>query len=491
MATQELTITDNKGTSVILKLTEASLDISVDAGNASTRRRSPGCRLPFLGSKASTLVPLRNVVAATSSDSAVEVSYLARKSPKHSFSLFRVKGSLGERDNGFAKQWCETAMTAAYHGRSPPKKLKVIVNPRGGRGQAGSLFTDKVKPILNAAGCVLDVTYTTRPNHALEIAQDLSLDTDALVVVSGDGLIHEVLNGFSAHADPDKAFCIPIAPIPAGSGNGLSLNLLGLQDGLDPRAAALNVLKGLPLKVDLFAFTQGNQKRLSFMSQSVGLMADIDIETEHLRWMGDLRFVLGFLRSVVTLPTCKLELSIKLAEQDKVKMANAVRARRASASSEISAMSMSPSSGNPHDPGSPGDIWIKYDKPCLWVYAGKGPYVSRSLMQFPVSQPDDGVIDITIQEIIPRKDLLAAMEGAEKGRCYWFTTNRYFKASAYSAKPHAKSRSTLVVDGELFPMEEFHVEVLPRLGTLLSPFPHYAPEFTLVQENGTVLKRES
>ncbi|KAI6128270.1 ATP-NAD kinase-like domain-containing protein [Pisolithus croceorrhizus] len=485
MSTRELTVTDNKGTSIILKLTETSLEISVGSGNASRRRWSSGSPLPFLGSKSSTMVtqvPLRNVVAVTSSD-VVEVLYLARKSPKRSLSLFRVEGSLGERNDTLAKQWCETVMAAAYRGRTPPKKVKVLINPRGGRGQAGSIYTNKVEPILRAAGCVLDVTYTTHPKHALEIAQELSLDIDALVVVSGDGLIHEVLNGFSKHTQPDKAFCIPIAPIPAGSGNGLSLNLLGLQDGLDPRAAALNVLKGLHLKVDLFAFTQGNQRRLSFMSQTVGLTAHIDIETEHLRWMGDLRFVIGFLRSVVTLPTCQMELSIKLAEQDKVKMANAVRARRADAPSDIPTMPTSSSSENIYDPGSPGDTWIKYDKPCLWVYAGKGPYVSRSLMQFPVSQPDDGLIDMAIQEIIPRKDLLAAMEGADKGRCYWFGTNRYFKASAYSAKPHAKSRGALVVDGELFPMQEFHVEVLPRLGTLLSPFPYYAPEFTL-GENG-------
>lgn len=79
----------------------------------------------------------------------------------------------------------------------------------------------------------------------MEISQDLNLDYDAIVIVSGDGLIHEVLNGFSKHAKSDQAFCIPIAPIPAGSGNGLSLNILGLQDGLDPCVAALNVLKGL------------------------------------------------------------------------------------------------------------------------------------------------------------------------------------------------------------------------------------------------------
>lgn len=79
----------------------------------------------------------------------------------------------------------------------------------------------------------------------MEIAQNLELTYDALVVISGDGLVHEVLNGLAKHATPEKAFRIPIAPIPAGSGNGLSLNILGLCDGLDPCAAALNVLKGM------------------------------------------------------------------------------------------------------------------------------------------------------------------------------------------------------------------------------------------------------
>ena len=42
-------------------------------------------------------------------------------------------------------------------------------------------------------------------------------------------MIHEVLNGLAHHADPIKAFAIPVAPIPTGSGNGLSINLLGIE----------------------------------------------------------------------------------------------------------------------------------------------------------------------------------------------------------------------------------------------------------------------
>lgn len=84
------------------------------------------------------------------------------------------------------------------------------------------------------------------------------------------------------------------------------------------------------------------------------------------------------------------------------------------------------------------------------------------------------------------------MDGAEEGRTYWINTvifscficvcdspgiqNRYFKASAYRARPLAP-KGTLVVDGEQVPFEEFQVDVLNGLGTFLAPYPHYAPEF--------------
>jgi len=50
------------------------------------------------------------------------------------------------------------------------------------------------------------------------------------------------------------------------------------------------------MKVDLFSIVQDGKRTLSFMSQALGLMADLDVGTEHLRWMGDTRFVYGLLR---------------------------------------------------------------------------------------------------------------------------------------------------------------------------------------------------
>ena len=49
------------------------------------------------------------------------------------------------------------------------------------------------------------------------------------------------------------------------------------------------------MKIDLFLFTQGDTRVISHMSQTLGLMAELDVGTESWRWMGDTRFFVGFL----------------------------------------------------------------------------------------------------------------------------------------------------------------------------------------------------
>lgn len=55
-------------------------------------------------------------------------------------------------------------------------------------------------------------------------------------------------------------------------------------------------LLGRSFRADLFSFIQEGKRTISFMSQAMGVMADLDLGTEHLRWMGDARFVYGIIR---------------------------------------------------------------------------------------------------------------------------------------------------------------------------------------------------
>jgi len=349
-----------------------------------------------------------------------------------------------------------------------------MINPRGGPGKGLAIFEKKVKPIFKAAHCLMDILVTEYNKHCYDHSKTMPLDYDAIVLLSGDGLVHEVFNGFADREDSTKAFATPVVQIPTGSANGLSICLLGLKDGYDVCAAALNAIKGRPMKLDLCSVQQEGNRFISFMSQAIGMMANADLGTDHLRWMGDSRFMVGFIREVAANRPCLMKLEIKVASQDKHKMLQTYRATRSqvdfvgsqSEHTDVdtlrSAQSLPPFEHVPVD----SEGWITVDKALSYVYAGKLPYVSRDLMQFPVALSDDGFIDIVAQERISRTQFLKGISGAAEGKQYWLPTQHYYKATAYRLTPHAKN-GYLSIDGEKYPYAPFEVEVHPRMGTTL------------------------
>lgn len=52
-------------------------------------------------------------------------------------------------------------------------------------------------------------------------------------------------------------------------------------------ASTLTHLAGFPMPVDVLSVTQGDNRVFSFMTQAIGLMSEVDLGTEHLRFMGD------------------------------------------------------------------------------------------------------------------------------------------------------------------------------------------------------------
>jgi diacylglycerol kinase (ATP) len=95
----------------------------------------------------------------------------------------------------------------------------VVINPIAGRGK-GALLGTQVTGFLHSQN--IDYSIITAPNtellrDALERFTD-SVDTDGVIAVGGDGLVHLVLQVVA------KKF-IPFAVIPAGTGNDFSKNL--------------------------------------------------------------------------------------------------------------------------------------------------------------------------------------------------------------------------------------------------------------------------
>ncbi|KAL1733181.1 ATP-NAD kinase-like domain-containing protein [Schizophyllum commune] len=323
------------GKTATLAFTDSALTVSRGAATDTASARSARSSDSASRSKSDVEVPLRNVLGAEFDEKTREIviHFVSRKKKngKGPHVLVKITGAVKDAENYTAKLWVDNLLQSVFtsSGVTNGRKLKVLVNPHGGQGKGLVVWRKRIEPIFKAAGCQIDLTITTHNGHAYDLAKTLALDYDAVVTVSGDGLIHEVLNGFAAHEQPTKALSIPIAPIPTGSGNGTALNLLGLTDGFDVVAAALNAIRGHPMSVDLFSLVQDGKRSVSFMSQALGLMADLDLGTEHLRWMGDARFVYGFIRGVLSQKPCPIELYYKPAETDRQKMYKALQDRHA------------------------------------------------------------------------------------------------------------------------------------------------------------------
>lgn len=197
-------------------------------------------------------------------------------------------GGDGEAELHSADRWA-----AAIFGDAVPRHYLVLINPASGSGKAPQIWA-QAKALLDCAtGLRITERQTTRAGEAFDVAKELDLTTcDGIVIVSGDGLVHEVFCGLLAHADKASALQMPIGHIPGGSGNGLVSSVLhACGESYGVLDATFMIAKGGVQPIDLASVQlPGASPKSSFLSLSWGFISDVDIESERLRCIGGLRF---------------------------------------------------------------------------------------------------------------------------------------------------------------------------------------------------------
>ncbi|RXN15380.1 sphingosine kinase 1 [Labeo rohita] len=146
---------------------------------------------------------------------------------------------------------------------------------------------------------------------------------DALVILSGDGLLFEVVNGLMERPDWEKAIQTPLGILPGGSGNALAASVHHYTRaspvwGEDLLTSCGFVLcKGLVSKLDLISIRLSSGARIfSFLSLAWGFVADVDIESEQFRQIGALRFILSTLLRIASLRIYQGKLAFLPAENE-------------------------------------------------------------------------------------------------------------------------------------------------------------------------------
>jgi sphingosine kinase len=460
------------GTDSLIVLDEALLD----------SKSASCCGLSLAGKNKSTRsIPFYNILwAEHSEDGQVTIQY-AQTISKKAVRPAIISYALDKPDSRATEAWIEKLLDRAYGASQRRKRVKVLVNPFGGQGGAVKTYHKFIAPIFAAARCELDVEKTTHNGHGVEIAQGLDIDAyDVVACCSGDGIPHEVWNGLGKRPDAARALHkIAVAQLPCGSGNAMSLNFNGTAD---PSLAALAVVKGIRTPLDLSSITQGDRRTLSFLSQAVGIVAETDLATEHLRWMGAARFTWGFLVRLVNKTCYPADIAVKVEFDNKAAVREAYRSESAKPNrSTTDEDRLEP----PPDTGLPP---LKYgtcndDLPAGWnliphdklgnFYAGNIAYMSADANFFPASLPSDGCLDlIRIKGDIPRHTAIKTLLAIENHTFFDLPHVDYQKVSAYRIIPKRQKEGYISIDGERVPFEGFQVEVHRGLGTVLSKSGH-------------------
>lgn len=184
----------------------------------------------------------------------------------------------------------------------------VLLNPTAGRGRAERLW-DELSPLLRTRLPALELHRTTGPGDARRRAAEWAGRTDAgpIVVLGGDGTVHETVNGLPAEGPAP-----PVAVIPAGTGNDVARNT-GIP--LDPGAAADLIGRTRPRRIDLgrleFRDPGGRIRRVAFLnSASLGVSPAANRHAQALRRVlpGRLCYTVGGVVALLTEPRRRFQL---------------------------------------------------------------------------------------------------------------------------------------------------------------------------------------
>ena len=269
--------------------------------------------------------------------------------------LFHVKAVVSAIQKLAYHYPTEWANIVPPNNNSTAKHYIIICNPRSGpHRNAVEIAENSVIPMLTQANIETTLCVTTHPGHAVELChlreneestpssplqqhliQRLASDIayySGIVVMGGDGTLHEVIQGIQSRSDAQKIFqTIPIGIIGCGTANGLatSLSYTSFLYGHPEESSIVSsdfsykgviddifaIAKGHTIAADISTYsilqnntvdpqivqfgqsttdTMMNQSRvkqyISFLTFSYGIIAEIDIESELIHWMGVNRF---------------------------------------------------------------------------------------------------------------------------------------------------------------------------------------------------------
>lgn len=314
----------------------------------------------------------------------------------------------------------------------------VMLNPKSGKGDSQSMFEKTLKPLMEEFALSYELFVTKRAKEAedyLQSVENLLDKYSAVVIVSGDGLLFEVIQGLFQRSDIDEVIKkLPIGIVPGGTGNGLAKSLAHYnEENYSFFHSCLNVVAGKSSLMDLIEVKLDNGQVLhSFLSIGYGFTSDCDIESEYLRFLGDIRFEIYSLWLLLLLRSYHARITYKLANQSEL---------------------------------------TETEDDFVFIYCIKQPWVASSIFVAPSAKIDDGTMWLLLirRRLVNRFKIFKIMLGFENAQ-YLNVEGVELLPVTYFKLETLSHRSYITVDGELLDNEVKTVEakIVPKSLSILT-----------------------
>jgi diacylglycerol kinase family enzyme len=322
-----------------------------------------------------------------------------------------------------------------------PKRQKflVFVNPVSGKGTATKIWESVVKDMYIEANIDVKLIITTHANHALDYVQSIEdpFIYDAIVPIGGDGMIYEVINGLAKRSEGQICLKkIPISPLPGGSANGLVKSLL-FESGEDYSIinAVFVSIKGIRQNMDLSLVQTSLKNYNSFLIFGWGLISDVDILSESLRWMGETRMTVAAVYFILKQNKYRGRLSMYTGKtnDDNNKLDSSNRPL------ELPSLDT---------PIVAGNGWEVIEDDFTLVWAVQTTHAGSEIYSGPGKKMDDGLFMIYVVTEAKKTELLALLLSIDTGKHVDLPVVKTYYATAYRLEPLTEE-GIYTLDGEV------------------------------------------
>lgn len=299
-----------------------------------------------------------------------------------------------------------------------------ILNPAAGKGRAGKDFPHKIIETCKRLGADYELHKTTErgdgEHFVKERCKSRGLDENGaeetlrFYACGGDGTLNEVVNGAFGYKN------VEITAIPTGTGNDFIRNFNCNKKFLDIERQ----IKGEPLSVDLIQYETKSEIRYGINMFNIGLDSDVVVKVAELKKKplisGTTAYVLG--------------VAIVLGKKEGVSL-----------EAEF-------------DDGTSqgGDIML--------IAIANGCYCGGGFKGVPLANIQDGLIDVSIVEMITRRTFLSLIGKYKKGTHLEDPNIKKIVTYKKCRSLYIKSEKDMRVsiDGEISLLKEVDFKVIPK-----------------------------